>query len=100
MAPGTVKRAIQCHRIYDFRKVKYLFTRMDIDRAKEHREIILKKRLEHEMERCEVIVSDEKPLELKFHEEKEVLTVRQWFSMYHEHTLSWARQVSKYYDIC
>ena len=23
-----------------------------------------------------------------------------WFSMYHAHKLSWARCVSKYYDIC
>ena len=23
-----------------------------------------------------------------------------WFSIYHEHKLSWARWVSKYYDIC
>ena len=34
----------------------------------------LKKRLEREMERCEVIVLDEKPSELKFHKEKEVLS--------------------------
>jgi len=28
------------------------------------------------MERCEVIVLDEKPLELKFHKKNEVLTVK------------------------
>ena len=64
------------YRIYDFRKAKYLFTRMNPDRAKVDRENILKKRLEREMERCEVIVLDEKPSELKFHKEKEVLTVK------------------------
>ena len=64
------------YRIYDFRKAKYLFTRMNRDRAKVDRENILKKRLEREMERCEVIVLDEKPSELKFHKEKEVLTVK------------------------
>ena len=58
------------YRIYDFRKAKYLFTRMNPDRAKVDRENILKKRLEHEMERCEVLVLDEKPSELKFHKER------------------------------
>lgn len=63
-------------RIYDFRKAKYLFTRKNIDGAKEDWENIIKKRVEREMERCEVIVLVEKPLELKFHKEKEVLTVK------------------------
>ena len=36
----------------------------------------LKKQINHEQERCEVIVSDEKPLELKFHKNNEVLTVK------------------------
>ena len=36
----------------NFRKAKYLFTRMNIDGAKVDRENILKKRQEREMERC------------------------------------------------
>ena len=35
-----------------------------------------KKQINREQERCEVIVSNEKPLELKFHKKNEVLTVK------------------------
>ena len=35
-----------------------------------------KKQITREQERCEVIVSNEKPLELKFHKKNEVLTVK------------------------
>lgn len=64
------------YKIIDFRKAKYLFTRMDIDGAEVDRENILKKQLKRKMERCEVIILDEKPLELKFHKKNEVLTVK------------------------
>ena len=66
----------QFYKINDFRKALYLFKRMDIDGAEAERENILKKPLNSEMERCEVIVSDEKPLELRFHKKNEVLTVK------------------------
>ena len=64
------------YKINDFRKAKYLFKRMDIDGAEADLENILKKPLNSEMERCEVIVSVEKPLELRFHKKNEVLTVK------------------------
>ena len=64
------------YKIIDFWKAKYLFRRMDIDGAEVDRENILKKPINHEMERCEVLVLDEKPLELKFHKKNEVLTVK------------------------
>lgn len=64
------------YKINDFRKAKYLFKRMDIDGAEADLENILKKPLNSEMERCEVIVSAEKPLELRFHKKNEVLTVK------------------------
>lgn len=64
------------YKINDFRKARYLFMRMDIDGAEADRENILKKPLNSEMERCEVIVSDEKPMELRFHKKTEVLTVK------------------------
>ena len=53
-----------------------MFRRMDIDRAEVDRVTILKKPLSNEMERCEVIVSGEKPLQLRFHKKNEVLTVK------------------------
>jgi len=50
---------------------------MDIDGAEVDRETILKKPLSNEKEKCdEVIVSGEKPLELRFHKKNEVLTVK------------------------
>ena len=64
------------YKISDFRKAKYLFKRMDIDGTEVDYENILKKQINREQERCEVIVSNEKPLELKFHKKNEVLTVK------------------------
>lgn len=64
------------YKISDFRKAKYLFKRMDIDGTEADYENILKKQINREQERCEVIVSNEKPLELKFHKKNEVLTVK------------------------
>ena len=66
----------QLYKIDDFRKARYLFRRMDIDGAEVDRDTILKKPLSIEMEKCEVIVSGEKPLELRFHKKNEVLTVK------------------------
>lgn len=64
------------YKIIDFRKAKYLFRRMDIDGVEVELQNILKKQINREQERCEVIVSDEKPLELKFHKKNEILTVK------------------------
>ena len=50
------------YKISDFRKAKYLFKRMDIDGTEVDYENILKKQINREQERCEVIVSNEKPL--------------------------------------
>ena len=58
------------YKIFDIRKAKYLFKRMDLDGER-----ILKKPLTEPLERCEVIASEEKPLELKFHKRNEVLSV-------------------------
>ena len=55
------------YKIHDFQKARYLFRRMDIDKAEVDLETILKKPLSNEMEKCEVIVSGEKPLQLRFH---------------------------------
>lgn len=49
---------------------------MDIDGTEVDLENILQKKMNHEEERCEVIVSDEKPMELKFRKKNEVLTVK------------------------
>ena len=62
--------------IKDFRKAKYLFARMDIDGNEVDRNSILKKEFKNSLERCEVIVTEEKPLELKFHRQNEVLSVK------------------------
>ncbi|KAM7447141.1 hypothetical protein ABFA07_004582 [Porites harrisoni] len=64
------------YKIIDFRKAKYLFRRMDIDGTEVDLENILQKKMNHEEERCEVIFSDEKPMELKFRKKNEVLTVK------------------------
>lgn len=61
------------YKISDFRKAKYLFKRMDIDGTEVDYENILKKQINREQERCEVIVSNEKPLELKFHKKNKFL---------------------------
>lgn len=62
------------------RKARYLFARMDLDGSEVDRESILKKpiknALDDSLERCEVVVSEEKPLELNIHKKNEVLTVK------------------------
>ena len=64
------------YKINDFRKARHSFKRMDIDGADVDLGNIFKKALNSEIERCGVIVSAEKPLELKFHKKNEVLTVK------------------------
>ena len=52
---------------------------MDLNGVEVDRETILKKlpmNATHALERCEVIVSDEKRLELKFHRQNVVLSVK------------------------
>ena len=63
------------YKISDFRKAKYLFKRMEIDWTEVDYENILKKQINRKREKCEVIVSNEKPLELKFDNKNEVLTL-------------------------
>lgn len=63
------------YQIVDLRKAKYLFKRMNLDGAELDRDCILKKPLDNGLEKCEVIVCEEKPMELKFHKNNEVLTV-------------------------
>ena len=69
------------HRITHMRKARYLFARMDLDGSEVSQEYILRKPMENSLndsylERCEVVVSEEKPLELNFHKKNEVLTVK------------------------
>ena len=63
------------YNVNDFRKAKYLFLRMDIDGTDINKNNILKKQMQAS-ERCEVIVTEEKPLVLKFHKTNEVLVVK------------------------
>ena len=62
-------------KIKDIRKVNYLFARMDIDGAEVDRNSLLKKKFQDSLERCEVIVTEDKPMELKFNKSSEVLMV-------------------------
>lgn len=57
-------------------KAKYPFGRMDLDGFKVDPADILKKRMStssNNLERCEVLASTDKPMELKFHKKKEFL---------------------------
>lgn len=67
------------YKIVDIRKAKYLFKRMDLDGFETDGERILKKPLTEPLERCEVIASEQKPLELKFHKTNEVLSVKFYY---------------------
>ena len=60
-------------KIKDIRKANYLFARMDIDGAEVDRNSLLKKKFQDSLERCEVIVTEDKPMELKFNKSSEVL---------------------------
>jgi len=61
------------YEITDMPKAKYLFTRMDLDRTEVDPAVILKREMspvKNSLERCEVLVTNEKPMELlqlKFH---------------------------------
>ena len=58
------------------RKAKYLFARIDLDGTEVDPDVILKKRMppvQNSLERCEVLVSNEKLMELKFNKPKQVL---------------------------
>lgn len=76
----TETNTVVKHKITHIRKARYLFARMDLDGSEVERESILKKpiknALDDSLERCEVVVSEEKPLELNFHKKNEVLTVK------------------------
>ena len=65
--------------ITDMRKAKYLFARMDLDGTEVDPAVILKKQMapvQNSLERCEVLVSNEKPMELKFNKSKELLQLK------------------------
>ena len=67
------------YEITDMRKAKYLFTRMDLDGTDVDPPVILKKQMapvQNSLERCEVLVSNEKPMELKFNKSKELLQLK------------------------
>ena len=56
-------------------KAKYLFSRMDIDGAEVDMSNILKKEMQAPQRR-QVIVTEEKPLVLKFYKQNDVLLVK------------------------
>ena len=67
------------YEITDMRKAKYLFARMDLDGTEVDPAVILKKQMapvQNSLERCEVLVSNEKPMELKFNKSKELLQLK------------------------
>ena len=65
-------------KIKDIRKAKYLFARMDIDGAEVDRNSLLKKKFQDSLEKCEVIVTEDKTMELKFNKSSEVLHFPLW----------------------
>ena len=67
------------YEITDIRKAKYLFARMDLDRTEVDRSVILKRCMtpaQNSLESCEVLVSEEKPMELKFNKPKELFELK------------------------
>ena len=67
------------YEITDIRKAKYLFARMDLDGTEVDRSVILKRCMapvQNSLERCEVLVSEEKPMELKFNKPKELFELK------------------------
>ena len=67
------------YEITDMPKAKYLFTRMDLDGTEVDPAVILKRQMspvKNSLERCEVLVTNEKPMELKFHKPKELLQLK------------------------
>ena len=72
-------------KIKDIRKANYLFARMDIDGAEVDRNSLLKKKFQDSLERCEVIVTEDKPMELKFNKSSEVLMVTFHYGYWNQH---------------
>ena len=72
-------------KIKDIRKAKYLFARMDIDGAEVDRNSLLKKKFQDSLERCEVIVTEDKAMELKFNKSSEVLMVTFHYGYWNQH---------------
>ena len=67
------------YEITDIRKAKYLFARMDLDGTEVDRSVILKRCMapvQSSLESCEVLVSEEKPMELKFNKPKELFELK------------------------
>ena len=67
------------YEITDIRKAKYLFARMNLDGAEVDRAVILTRCMapvQNSLERCEVLVSEEKPMELKFNKPKELFELK------------------------
>ena len=61
------------------RKAKYLIARMDLDSTGVDPDMILKRRMapvQNRLERCEVLVSNENPMELKFKKTKELFELK------------------------
>ena len=72
-------------KIKDIRKENCLFARMDIDGAEVDRNSLLKKKFQDLLERCEVIVTEDKPMELKFNKSSEVLMVTFHYGYWNQH---------------
>ena len=78
--PRSENNSTIIYGIVDIRKAKYLFMRMDLDGVQDFdRNTILKRQKKtgdvNPSERCEVVVSEGKPMKLKFHKSSEVLTL-------------------------
>ena len=73
------------YKIRDIRKAKYLFARMDIDGVQVDRNSVLRKEFRDPLERCEVIVSEEMPMELKFNKNTEVLMFSFHYGYWNKH---------------
>ena len=74
-------------KIKDIQKANYLFARMDIDGAEVDRNSLLKKEFQDSLERCEDIVTEDKPMELKFNKSSEVLMVTFHYGYWNQHDI-------------
>lgn len=72
-------------KIKDIRKANYLFVRMDIDGVEVDRNSFLKKKFQDLLERCEVIVIEDKLMELKFNKSFEVLMVIFYYGYWNQY---------------
>ena len=73
------------YKIRDIRKAKYLFVRMDIDGVEVDRNSVLKRKFRDSLERWEVIVSEEIPMEFKFNKNTEVVMVNFHYRYWNKH---------------